>query len=81
MEKVMQGIDGYVGGDDVVLANYTGHPTVSIPGGFTKRGGVEVPTAVTFTGKLFGEAKLLTLAHAYQQATNFHLKRPRLPNG
>jgi Asp-tRNA(Asn)/Glu-tRNA(Gln) amidotransferase A subunit family amidase/Asp-tRNA(Asn)/Glu-tRNA(Gln) amidotransferase C subunit len=79
MAKVMKTIDAYVGGNDVVLTNYTGHPCVSIPGEFTKRGGVEVPTAVTFTGQLFGETNLLALAHAYQQATDFHLKRPPVP--
>lgn len=78
MAKVMQGIDAYVGGDDVVLTNYTGHPTVSIPGEFSKRGGSDVPSAVTFTGQIFGETNLLALAHAYQQATDFHLKRPTI---
>jgi Asp-tRNA(Asn)/Glu-tRNA(Gln) amidotransferase A subunit family amidase len=80
MAKVMKTIDAYVGGNDVVLTNYTGHPTVTIPGEFTKRGGVEVPTAVTFTGQLFGETNLLALAHAYQQSTEFHLKRPPVPD-
>ena len=78
MAKVMETVDLYVGGDDVVLSNYTGHPTVSVPGGFKKRAGVEVPTATTFTGQLYGETNLLALSHAFQQATDFHLKRPTI---
>ena len=53
-----------------------GHPTAVLPNGFVKSGDAEVPTAITFTGRLFGETELLAVAHAYQQATGHHLKRP-----
>ena len=76
MAKVMEKVDLYVGGNDLLLTNLTGHPTVCVPNGFTKRDGAEVPTALTFTGRLYGETELLTVAHAYQEATGFHLKRP-----
>lgn len=76
MEEMMSGIDAYVGGSDRSLTNLTGHPTVVLPGGFRPAGEFELPTAITFTGKLYGEAELLALAHAYQQATGFHLRRP-----
>ena len=33
MEEVMSGIDLYVGGNDLLLANLTGHPTVVLPNG------------------------------------------------
>jgi Asp-tRNA(Asn)/Glu-tRNA(Gln) amidotransferase A subunit family amidase len=32
---------------------------------------------LTFIGKLFGEAEMLALARAYQQATEWHLKHPK----
>ena len=32
--------------------------------------------ALTFTGRLYGETDLLTVAKAYQDATGHHLKRP-----
>jgi Asp-tRNA(Asn)/Glu-tRNA(Gln) amidotransferase A subunit family amidase len=35
--------------------------------------------SLTFLGQLYGEAKMLALARAYQNATGFHLKHPRLP--
>ena len=34
--------------------------------------------AITFTGRLYGETDLLAVAHAYQEATGFHRKRPPL---
>lgn len=37
---------------------------------------VEIPSAVTMTGRLFGETDLLTVAKAYQDITGFHRKRP-----
>jgi Asp-tRNA(Asn)/Glu-tRNA(Gln) amidotransferase A subunit family amidase len=76
MAEVMSEVDAYVGGNDLVLTNFTGHPTVVLPNGFQKRNDIETPTAITFTGRLFGETELLALAHAYQQATEFHLKHP-----
>jgi Asp-tRNA(Asn)/Glu-tRNA(Gln) amidotransferase A subunit family amidase len=76
MEEVMAPVDLYVGGNDLVLTNLTGHPTVVLPDGFRKAGGVETPTAITFTGRLYGETELLAVAQAYQQAVGFHLRRP-----
>lgn len=73
MAKVMAGVDLYVGGNDLQITNLTGHPTVCLPNGFTKSG---APTALTFTGQLYGESALLAVAKAYQEATGHHLKRP-----
>jgi Asp-tRNA(Asn)/Glu-tRNA(Gln) amidotransferase A subunit family amidase len=47
---------------------------VVLPNGF--RTGDGTPTSITFTGRLFGETELLAVAHAYQSATDFHLRRP-----
>jgi Asp-tRNA(Asn)/Glu-tRNA(Gln) amidotransferase A subunit family amidase len=86
MEKMLEPVDCYFGGpgNELSLTNLTGHPTIVCPNGFRKqqaRGGggeVESPLAVTFTGKLYGETDLLTIGHAWQQATGHHLKRPRM---
>jgi Asp-tRNA(Asn)/Glu-tRNA(Gln) amidotransferase A subunit family amidase len=78
MDELMSQVDLYVGGNDLLLANLTGHPTLVLPNGFQKRGEVEVPAALTFTGKLYGEAELLAVGHAYQQATGFHLRHPAM---
>ena len=57
------------------LTNLTGHPSVVLPDGFSSKG---TPTSISFVGKLFGEAKLLAVAKAYQDATGFHLQHPKL---
>jgi Asp-tRNA(Asn)/Glu-tRNA(Gln) amidotransferase A subunit family amidase len=78
MEERLAGVDVYVapsyGGDNLLLTNLTGHPAVVLPNGF--RAGDGTPTSITFMGRLHGESALLAVAHAYQQATDFHLRRP-----
>jgi len=56
------------------VTNLTGHPCVVVPHGFNEKGN---PTSLTFVGKLFGEAEMLALARAYQNATEWHLKHPK----
>ncbi len=63
------------GGSNLLLTNLTGHPCVVLPNGFDEK---ERPTSITFMGRLFGEAKLLAVAKAYQDATEYHLKHPPL---
>ncbi len=60
----------------LVATNLTGHPAVILPNGFRDDG---TPVSLTFLGGLFEEAKLLAVAHAYEQATPFHLRHPALP--
>jgi Asp-tRNA(Asn)/Glu-tRNA(Gln) amidotransferase A subunit family amidase len=78
MERRLKGIDVYLSpsfGKNLTLTNLTGHPCVVLPNGFRTEGR---PTSITFMGKLFGEAKLLQVAKAYQDATDFHKKHPNL---
>jgi Asp-tRNA(Asn)/Glu-tRNA(Gln) amidotransferase A subunit family amidase len=78
MEEVMAAVDLYVGGNDLLLTNLTGHPTVVLPDGTRKSAGSEQPGSLTFTGRLYGETDLLAVAHAYQQATGHHLRHPAM---
>jgi Asp-tRNA(Asn)/Glu-tRNA(Gln) amidotransferase A subunit family amidase len=57
------------------LTNLTGHPGIVVRNGVNAQG---IPTSATFIGKIYGEAKMLRLAHAYQTATEWHLKHPTL---
>ena len=41
-------------------------------------GGPGTPVSLTFLGQLYGEARLLAFARAYQDATAFHLRHPSL---
>jgi Asp-tRNA(Asn)/Glu-tRNA(Gln) amidotransferase A subunit family amidase len=83
MEEVFADVDVYVcpsyGGDNLLRTNLTGHPSVVLPNGFRASDGT--PTSITFLGDLFEEANLLSVARAYQEATDFHLRRPPLPAG
>ncbi|CAN5705280.1 amidase [soil metagenome] len=63
------------GPSQLVATNLTGHPAVIAPNGFRSDG---TPVSLTFLGSLFGEARLLRVAGAYQAATAFHLRRPDL---
>jgi Asp-tRNA(Asn)/Glu-tRNA(Gln) amidotransferase A subunit family amidase len=78
----------------LVVTNLTGHPALILPNGFRGTdapppvslaagaddnvGGPGTPVSLTFLGNLYGEAKLLALARAYQEATGFHKLRPKL---
>ncbi len=78
-DKLMKTVDVIVtptsasGLSQLVATNLTGHPAVILPNGFRDDG---TPVSLTFLGGLFEEGKLLAVAHAYQQATNFHLRHP-----
>ncbi len=80
MGRLMKDIDVYVSpsfsGDNLLLTNLTGHPCVVLPNGFNEE---RTPTSISFMGQLFGEGKLLAVAKKYQDATDFHLKHPTLP--
>lgn len=86
MERLMQTVDVYavpfdyadytpnpVATRNTQVTNLTGHPSVSVPSGFDEKGH---PTSITFIGKLYGEADLLAVAKAYQDATGWHLRHP-----
>src|SRR5476651_699718 len=53
----------------------SGHPTLTLPGGMSRDG---VPTGFQIVGRAFDEGPILAAGHAYQQATDWHLKRPPL---
>jgi aspartyl-tRNA(Asn)/glutamyl-tRNA(Gln) amidotransferase subunit A len=57
-----------------VAANLTGMPALSIPCGFTSD---SLPIGLQLQGNHFDEARLLNVAHRYQQATDWHQRVPR----
>ena len=55
--------------------NVTGVPALSLPGGFDSRG---LPIGLQIAARHFDEVGLFRVAHAYQQATDWHTRRPPL---
>ena len=53
----------------------SGHPTLTLPGGMTQDG---MPVGFQIVGCAFSEGTILAAGHAYQQATDWHLRRPPL---
>jgi aspartyl-tRNA(Asn)/glutamyl-tRNA(Gln) amidotransferase subunit A len=60
---------------DCVFFNVYGIPAISVPCGFSKGG---LPIGLTIAGPHFSESRVFALAHAYEQATHWHLQRPPL---
>ena len=52
-----------------------GLPAISVPCGFTPDG---MPVGLQIAGPRFAESRVLALAHAYQQVTDWHRRRPAL---
>jgi aspartyl-tRNA(Asn)/glutamyl-tRNA(Gln) amidotransferase subunit A len=55
--------------------NYLGLPSLSIPSGFTRGG---LPVGMQLIGRSFDEATLLRIGAAFQRATDFHQRVPKL---
>lgn len=77
----------------LLITNLTGQPALILPNGLRgddapkprmrdsrelEPGGPGTPVSLTFLGQLYGEAKLLAVAKAYQDSTEFHLQHPHL---
>ena len=79
MARVMSEVDVFIspsfGGNTMQITNFTGHPTVVVPNGFTDKGS---PTSISFIGGLHKEAETLAVAKAYQDATDWHRQHPAL---
>jgi amidase len=64
------------GDNSQVLAPQTGFPAITVPMGYTHG---TLPAGMTFLGKTFGEAELIKLAYAYEQATQHRHPPAKFP--
>ncbi|MBK9166738.1 MAG: amidase [Bryobacterales bacterium] len=55
--------------------NVYGIPTISVPCGFSANG---LPVGLMIAGPRFSEGRVLALARAYEQATEWHKQKPKL---
>ncbi len=72
-EKVNDPVSMYLADIYTISTNLAGLPGMSIPAGFSKD---HLPIGLQLIGNYFSEAKLLNIAHRYQQVTNWHLQMP-----
>jgi len=63
------------GGSQLLQTNLTGTPCLVLPDGFSDKG---TPVSISFLGKLYGEASLILLGQAYQDATSWDEQVPPL---
>ena len=59
-----------------IAANLTGGCAISVPCGFAEAEGVRLPVGLQLSGAAFDEARLLQIAYAYEQSTDWHTQRP-----
>ena len=57
-----------------IAVNLAGIPGISVPAGFVGKR----PVGLQILGTHFAEQRLLNVAHQFQQATDWHLRRPQL---
>lgn len=65
----------YLGDIYTVMINIAGLPSLALPCGFDTNG---MPIGMQLIGKPFDEKTILTAGNVYQNATDFHLKKPVL---
>lgn len=72
-EKTDDPISMYLSDIYTIAVNLAGIPAMSIPVGFDSK---NMPVGMQIMGNYFEEAKLLNVAHKYQQATDWHTQLP-----
>jgi aspartyl-tRNA(Asn)/glutamyl-tRNA(Gln) amidotransferase subunit A len=73
-EKANDPVQMYLSDVCTLPINIAGVPAISIPAGFAQG----LPVGMQLIGKPFSEEALFNLAYAYQQATDWHQKKPQL---
>lgn len=74
-EKTNDPISMYLSDLMTIPVNLAGLPALSMPCGFDDKG---LPIGLQLISNVLNEAKLLSAAYAYEQATEWHLKTPTL---
>ena len=72
-EKSNDPVSMYLSDIYTIAVNLAGLPGMSVPVGFGANGR---PVGMQIIGNYFSEAKMLSVAHQYQQATDWHLRMP-----
>jgi len=73
-EKIDDPLQMYLSDVFTIPVNIAGLPAITIPAGF----GDGLPIGMQLIGKPFGEETILRVAYAYEQATEWHKKKPKI---
>ena len=74
-EKIDDPLTMYLSDIFTLSANLAGIPGISVPCGFSSTG---LPIGLHLMGRHFEEKKLFTAAYNFEQATDFHKKKPEI---
>jgi aspartyl-tRNA(Asn)/glutamyl-tRNA(Gln) amidotransferase subunit A len=74
-EKTADPLQMYLTDIFTISVNLAGVPAISVPCGFTSG---NLPVGLQFIGRHFDEESILKAAYAYEQATDWHTRRPAL---
>jgi len=74
-EKTEDPLKMYLSDIFTLSANLAGIPGMSVPCGFSIQG---LPIGLQIMGKHFNEEKMIKVAYNFEQATDFHNKKPVL---
>lgn len=72
-EKTEDPLQMYLSDIHTIPVNLAGIPAITIPCGFSRD---TLPIGLQIMGKHFDEGKLLRVAYAFEQSTDFHLRKP-----
>jgi aspartyl-tRNA(Asn)/glutamyl-tRNA(Gln) amidotransferase subunit A len=75
-ERVADPLQMYLADIFTIAANLTGICGISIPCGFTELDGHQLPIGLQLLGRPLDEGRILQIAHAYEQSTDWHKARP-----
>ncbi len=74
-EKIKDPLKMYLSDIFTLSANLAGIPGMSVPCGFSSQG---LPIGLQIIGEHFNEEKMIKVAYNFEQATDFHKKKPKL---
>jgi aspartyl-tRNA(Asn)/glutamyl-tRNA(Gln) amidotransferase subunit A len=75
-ERVADPLQMYLADIFTIAANLAGICGISVPCGFAEQHGHRLPIGLQLLGKPLDEARILQVAHAYEQSTDWHKARP-----
>jgi len=63
-----------------VPVNPAGLPAMSVPAGFVKKEGKDLPVGLQLIGPMWSEQAILNVGYAFQKSTDWHKKKPNINN-